>query len=411
MKHIKHIHDEDYDFSIKLMVPLLSILVCTICLCATTWAWYTASVSTGVTSIKAKANVTESVSCVGECNYSKIDDGEYVLEPGEYKLSFTNTGDAEYGYYALIDLEDRTDTLQSNTASIIDLFINRVYAEESEAQVQTINNKGYFYIKKSSENLSFPIIVDSEKILKIQYVWGVKDDKTGQIILEEKYASYENPINTESGINLLQDQPTAPATITFNYIDATTGKPLPYSVFGIEPYGLRENEEDLPQTATIVYEADGEDIEIVAPEGYLLKMDDSFGETENVESRIYRIETDEDIVINVYCVEIPKDTTVQDNNDDTELDNTAESEAVITDATLPTIENNSDETETSDSTNQNSSTEIPSVDETNQSDTNAESSSDKPIESLLITDSINEGISESNPSSYETNSGTEKFAE
>ena len=86
MKHNKHIHDEDYDINIKLMVPLLSMLVCTICLCATTWAWYTASVSTGVNSIVAGANVSETVSCGESCNVSKTD-GVYILEPGQFGVA------------------------------------------------------------------------------------------------------------------------------------------------------------------------------------------------------------------------------------------------------------------------------------------------------------------------------------
>lgn len=400
MKHNKHIHDEDYDINIKLMVPLLSILVCTVCLCATTWAWYTASVSTGVASITAKANVTETVK---DANGNRVDiqNGKYILRPGEnnenktYTIEFT-LGDASNGYFALIDIEDGDARLSSNSISLLDLFVNRVYAEGDETKKCVAISK--------DETTSIYIVVNTTKTISIHYAWAVyKDNKPD---LGDGSNSYGEPV---SGTIDLREQTQTPktATITFNYIDATTGKPLPYSVLGIESYGLRENEEDLPQTATIVYEADGEEIEIFAPEGYLLEKNDSFNEKENVESRVYRIETDEDVVINVSCVPIPQDTS-----NDIETENTSESDNDVTEITPPNIDNSSDETETpntdsSDATEQKNSSEISNADETDQSNTNTEQSGDQPVESLLITNSTDEGTAENAPSSDDINSGTE----
>lgn len=303
MKHNKHIHDEDYDINIKLMVPLLSILVCTICLCATTWAWYTASVSTGVNSIVAGANVSETVSCGESCNVSKTD-GVYILEPGDYILSFTEIGKAEYGYYALIDLE--AYNVPSNTASILNLFVNRVYAQGNDSF------QGNIYIgKEISQPISIPITVNVKKVLKIQYVWGVKDQNTNNVVLEGQYASYNNSIDVSAGICTLADEP---ATVTFNFINAITGEALPYSALGIETYGLSENEE-LPQNATIVLEADLEEYQIFAPDGYLLQKDESRGETEDQESRKYTLEPGKDAVINVSCVVRPESNPNQNTGD------------------------------------------------------------------------------------------------
>lgn len=396
MKHIKHIHDEDYDFSIKLMVPLLSILVCTICLCATTWAWYTASVSTGVTSIKAKANVTESVSCVGECNYTKIDDGEYVLEPSvAYTLTF-QPGDAQNGYIALIDLEDYVDS-QTNTASIIDLFVNRVYADEPETQT-LIADKGYVLVNKSNEaDLEIPITVSSRKVLKIQYIWCVVEND--QIVWGE-YQDYRlKQFTNASGISLQEPHQESRATVTLNFINATTNELLPYSALGSQTYGLNEDENQ-PQTATVVFKADSDEIVISAPDGYLLLMDDIRGETDNVESRVYRIETDKDIVINVYCVEIPQNNV----NDPVAQDPVPEGESNVNDTVPPDIENNTGESNisdagTSDDTDKNESPSIPNTGETDSENKTEDTNGEDTIESLLIANPVDEGTTNSIPPS------------
>ena len=80
------------------------------------------------------------------------------------------------------------------------------------------------------------------------------------------------------------------------------------------------------------------------------------------------------------------------------------------------MENSDDVTDTSDTgssdlADRNNKSEISNTDETDQSDTNAESTSDKPIESLFITDSNGEGTTETTPSSDETNSETDDVSE
>lgn len=132
MKLNKHIHDEDYDFNIKLIVPLLTILVCTICLCATTWAWYTASVSTGVNSIKAGSHEStveitypanalsneETISAQAVNNEAVLSinqDGYYEFDSNvEYKVKISNDGESTFGYHCMItvicNLSDDTQT-------------------------------------------------------------------------------------------------------------------------------------------------------------------------------------------------------------------------------------------------------------------------------------------------------------
>ena len=193
MKLNKHIHDEDYNFSIKLMVPLLSILVCTICLCATTWAWYTASVSTGVTSITAKANVSENILTNAEnCNVEG-ENGTYTItnnsdSDAEFEIVFSPSNAAN-GYYAEIEIHDVSNT------SFLNLFATRVYAEENA-------QKGYyFFINRSNESLTditfkFKLAPRLQKQISINYIWG-ELDLGGNI----KYPG---------DVNLYEEMPTNP---------------------------------------------------------------------------------------------------------------------------------------------------------------------------------------------------------
>ncbi len=320
MKHNKHIHDEDYDINIKLMVPLLSMLVCTICLCATTWAWYTASVFTGVNSIVAGANVKETVTYGENCTECILSstDGMYLLEPNKtYVVTFKPEGNVAKGYYALIDITNEStnkSTPETALQTLFGLFVNRVYAEGSGI-------KGHVYINNNDHNTtSIKITVDSKKELKIQYIWKV--DENIENDLGEEYKDYKDSVFSTSAINSIKNntinnsevQSSTQTTVTFNFINAETGEPLPYSALGIETYGLSENEE-LPQTAAIVLEADLEEYEIFAPNGYLLKLDESRGETEDQESRIYTLEPGKDAVINVSCVVRPESNPNQNTGD------------------------------------------------------------------------------------------------
>lgn len=286
-----------------LMLPLMTMFLLNIGLVATTWAWYTASISTGVNSITAGVDVSETVSCGNGCTVNG-ENGVYVLgsevnTETTYTVSF-KSGKASNGYIALIDISENKT---ANTVSLLDLFGTRVYAEEQS----NITNefKGYIELPQANSNTSIKITVDSEKLLTIKYIWKVVENN--QIIFGEDYQVYsEQSLSNDSEINIKQNQETQAATVTFNYVDAN-GKPLPYSVFGIETYGLKESEEQ-PQNATIVYDADSEEYEIYAPDGYLLQKDESRGETEDQESRVYSVEPGVETVIDVYCVETADST-------------------------------------------------------------------------------------------------------
>lgn len=301
MKNNKHIHDEDYDFSIKLMVPLLSILVCTICLCATTWAWYTASVSTGVNTITSGVNVE--VNATINNNPIDIQNGAYIVNYGEtLKLSFTGKG-AENGYYALISIVDAPDTPSGN--SLFGLLVNRIYAEgETSSPIK----KSVYFEKNSTKDVAITNNYSSPKQVSLIIVWAdLVIDENGESthkLNTDLYSDYSDEFSGET----LSLQPSR-SLITINYLDIEEN-PLPASVLGIETYGLRDNAEEEP--AIISFETEETEFTVTAPEGYLLKKDSNFNEEDNVGYRTYQIELSEEIEIDVICVKIEEEPVVPD---------------------------------------------------------------------------------------------------
>ena len=305
MNHNKHIHDEDYDINIKLMVPLLSILVCTICLCATTWAWYTASVSTGVNTITSGVNVE--IKATVEDLPADIQNGAFIVNSGKtLKLSFTGK-EAENGYYALICIEDARDTPSGN--SLFNILVNRVYAEgESFTPIK----KRVYFGKEITKDISITNSHSTSKQVTVSVVWAEIDtDVNGNPshkLNENLYPEYSDELIGES----LVLQPSR-SYITINYLD-TEENPLPASVLGMETYGLRDNLEEEP--AIISFETEESEFTVTAPEGYLLKKDDTFNEETDVPSRTYQIEPCEEIEINVICVKIEEEPAEVDNSND-----------------------------------------------------------------------------------------------
>lgn len=298
MKQNKHIHDEDHDFSIKLIVPLLSILVCAICLCATTWAWYTASVSTGVNSIKAGVGVQVSATINGQ--RTTLQDGSYTLDSNDVlQLSFSGSGAAN-GYYALLDINDVTSTGFLPNA-LIDLFATRIYADNSIKKAVYFSDEAHIEIHNNS---SVP------KTIEVNIVWAssVKDEEGKNKLDTDMYPYYETITNPEKIINTAQT-----TSITINYLDIEEN-PLPASVLGIETYDLRDNLEEEP--AIISLETVESEITVTAPEGYLLQKDSSFNEDTDVPSRTYQIEPVEEIEIDVICVKIEEEPPVPDTSEE-----------------------------------------------------------------------------------------------
>lgn len=312
MKLNKHIHDEDYDINIKLMVPLLSILVCTICLCATTWAWYTASVSTGVNSIVAGVNAT----VTAEINGSPVslNNGSYTLGQDD-TLSLTFEGkSAANGYYALIDITNKStnkSTPETALQTLFSLFVNRVYAEEDPIR------KAVYFKENTPGSIKITNRESNTKIVMVKVVWADSDD-TGHKLNTNLYPGYGDPKNGNevSCIELTLQPQSRTSSVTVSYFD-TENNLLPASILASEEtqnFGLRENTDE--DKAIFTYETEESTFTVMAPAGYLLQKVESFNEDTDVPSRTYQIEPGEEIEINVICVKIEEEHAKSDTPDE-----------------------------------------------------------------------------------------------
>ena len=144
-----------------LMLPLMTMFLLNIGLIATTWAWYTASISSGVNSIKAGVDVSVEVSKEGLDDPIAVQNNSVSLEANsKYKFTFTH-GSAANGYYALITVSNSTVA----TNPITNLFMTTAYAE----------SEGLYAVEIPAENPTKEIIMqfEKEKHVAITYIWNI----------------------------------------------------------------------------------------------------------------------------------------------------------------------------------------------------------------------------------------------
>ncbi len=120
-------HEKSDGFISMLIPSVLSICICAVCLVGGTFAWFTASQSTG-TQVIQSASYTVSVDVKsGEENVT-AEDGVFSLADGkDYVLTITPTGDASTGYCILYlgDAELHTKPIPKDTVFTLELDINQ----------------------------------------------------------------------------------------------------------------------------------------------------------------------------------------------------------------------------------------------------------------------------------------------
>ena len=92
---------EEKTFISNITACILSIILCLSCLCATTWSWFTDSVSSGVNIIQS-SNLSL---CITDANGKVVqpnENGVYELEAGTYTISVTTPGDKATNYYEVL---------------------------------------------------------------------------------------------------------------------------------------------------------------------------------------------------------------------------------------------------------------------------------------------------------------------
>lgn len=165
------------DIYTALMLPLMTMFLLNIGLIATTWAWYTASISTGVNEIRAastwstanissqSANTYKLSTAVGfEPIEVSLTDGELVSLTGgnAYIFSITNEGNSHSGYYCLL-------TFETNGGEV-----EEIYTENFGNQTT------------GSNDVTFIVCLYDDATVSLQTFWGnpPEDKQTVEEVVE-----------------------------------------------------------------------------------------------------------------------------------------------------------------------------------------------------------------------------------
>ena len=117
----KHSEKTTSDCSIyRILAPsIISIFICAVCLCGASWAWFTASASTGTTAIQA-ASYTVNVAAENESVKIATEGGISTVTftgAGRYAITLTPSGTASAGYCKInfANVDDYTEQLSSGS--------------------------------------------------------------------------------------------------------------------------------------------------------------------------------------------------------------------------------------------------------------------------------------------------------
>lgn len=200
--------NEKIDIYTALMLPLMTLFLLNMGLVATTWAWYTASVSTGVNSITAGPQLTVTVTNASNANVECIN-GKYVLQnSSNYKIEMSG-GSATTGYVVLMDIEDG-DTTNGSATSLLDLLFTPVNAGEETGKK--------YYVELTDSNvklIDISVPSNKTKTLSISCLW-----KENEGFMTDIVSNYQ--CITEQSINLCS------TSYTINLLDES-GNPLKQS--------------------------------------------------------------------------------------------------------------------------------------------------------------------------------------
>lgn len=147
--------EERKDCLVPLLMPsILGICICMICVCSMTWAWYSAGVSGGTTTLKAARYeiAVEIKDTSGELITANVD-GSYTLHAGTYTVALTAHGDASTGYCKM-DVGGRK------------LHSSQLYTKQSDSHINT---------------LTFTVTAESAETVSFISVWGTYSGQTVEI--------------------------------------------------------------------------------------------------------------------------------------------------------------------------------------------------------------------------------------
>ena len=99
----------------SLISSVIGIVLCMACLFGTTWAWYSSSVTSGV-SVSEGANFDFDISIEDSITPT---DGVYTFEGGEHTVTLTKTGTAEKGF-CKVEAKKSGEEAEATTYYIVD---------------------------------------------------------------------------------------------------------------------------------------------------------------------------------------------------------------------------------------------------------------------------------------------------
>lgn len=129
--HPKHAEKKRSDGLSHLLAPsIIGACICTVCLCGASWAWFTASTSTGIAKIQSAAYTVSVAATQGDTAVTPIEEIGTICVPltsgNAYAIIITPTGTATSGY-CKVNFEDKDYyTVQCTSGT----FIVTVYASE-----------------------------------------------------------------------------------------------------------------------------------------------------------------------------------------------------------------------------------------------------------------------------------------
>lgn len=205
-----------------LLPSVLGFALCFVCLAATTWAWFTASVTSEANTIQT-ANFDVNVAVTDGTTPVNAVDGIYTLPTGEYTVTMSKTGDAT-GYFnfevngtlyrttAITEGTSITITIQNTSASSIICSFTSSWGTPDGT---TVGNGGavMFNAVLPPEIIS---ITDGETIIvsepsedpadETQQEEGAEDEKKDESSSDENNPA-DDPENNGEGENTSTDTP------------------------------------------------------------------------------------------------------------------------------------------------------------------------------------------------------------
>lgn len=149
----KNIKLTDKSFLRLFVTSILAIAICIICLCSSTWAWFTQSITGAGNELKAADTCLISISVVDEngTELTDLENGVDLTAGVRYTVTISLPKDSASGYYIILPLgsndyeieigteseSETVDFIETETEIETDSFLETETETESESDIET----------------------------------------------------------------------------------------------------------------------------------------------------------------------------------------------------------------------------------------------------------------------------------